>query len=146
MCADQGFCCPWGVCAGLGGVAHVCACVRTCMCVCGCVYPSTPTLAFPGTGISKKFLDSLNQEVWRLERAKTVASGALLPETLSCLCGKGAVLGGCVCGCVSTKCVDSHVQSPSSLFKQMCAITALPECTSVWVPSSWDCRTDVCPR
>lgn len=88
-----------------GGVAHVCACV------CGCMYPSTPTLAFPGTGISKKFLESLNQEVWRLEWAKTVASGALLPETLSCLCGKGAVLGVCVCECVSTKCVDSHVQS-----------------------------------
>lgn len=80
MCAEQGFRRPWGVCAG--GGAHVCACVlsvRVCVCVPICSHPP-----LPGTEISEKFLASLNQEGWGLEWAKVVASGALLPETLSC--------------------------------------------------------------
>lgn len=111
------------------------------------MFQPAPALTLPGSEISKKFLNSLNQEVQRLERAKDVAS-ALCPETLSCLCGKGPCWqkGVCDCESVSTKCVDLYMELSHLCLNETHSYGFACKFMSVWIYDMWDCCTDVCTR
>lgn len=113
--------------------------------LCRCVFQSTPTLALSGNGISRKF-NNLNREVWLLEPAKV----AWVPSSLrhgTAYVGKGPCWQRvCECECVNTQVRAFAWAIISLLFKEICAIVALPECMSVWIHRSWACCTNVCPR
>lgn len=80
-------------------------CVRMHVCVLGvwsvlssCMFQTAPTCALPGSGISKNFLSSLDQEAQRWGWLKTWPRAS---------CGKAMPAGVCVAERVGVKCVGS---------------------------------------